>query len=107
MAESYYRFERVGDLPPKLFMTDGCTLFLERFGSKNWSPACLNHDIAYWAGGTKEDRLQADNKFKQEINSLIPGLGSVMAFAVGLAGSPYLPTWWRFGYGWPYGHGYK
>ena len=107
MAEAYYRAERVGDLPPKAFMTDSCTLFPDSIGSYDWGEVCLKHDMAYWAGGTKEERMKADEKFKEEINSLIPKLGDAMWLGVKIGGGPYIPTWWRWGYGWPYGRSYE
>lgn len=48
---------RIGD-----FTSDGCSLFPD--GNLRdrtlWCECCFRHDIAYWQGEKKEDRLNAD-----------------------------------------------
>jgi len=48
------------------FTTDGCSLFPDRSitGASDWCDCCLAHDLAYWRGGTEEDRLKADRGLK-------------------------------------------
>ena len=36
-----------------------------------------------------------------------PILANLMYEAVRVGGEPYFPTWYRWGYGWPLGRGYK
>lgn len=42
------------------FETDYCTLFMEG----NWGHCCLDHDLSYWVGGSKQEQLQSDLKLK-------------------------------------------
>jgi hypothetical protein len=96
------------DLKP--FTTDGCSSFpdgtIEQ--SSLWANCCIRHDFAYWQGGTYEERLEAD----EELESCVAGVGeatiaSLMLAGVRVGGTPYLPTSYRWGYGWPFMRGYK
>ena len=44
------------------FSSDGCSLFLDgNFEDpKLWKECCVLHDIAYWRGGSKKEREEAD-----------------------------------------------
>jgi hypothetical protein len=55
------------EIPPRPFVFDGCTLFLDGFLDSSFLSACLEHDIAYYYGGSKEERLMADRVFKEAI----------------------------------------
>ena len=93
--------------PPKPFYFDGCTLFPDKIGSVSFLSACLQHDIAYWYGGSSEDRKQADLVFKQDIKDL-GMVGSVFSLPMYLAVRIFGDTWlmkqfganWGFGYNW-------
>jgi hypothetical protein len=96
------------DLKP--FTTDGCSSFpdgtIEQ--ASLWESCCIRHDFAYWQGGTYEERLAAD----EELESCVAGVGeatiaSLMLAGVRVGGTPYLPTSYRWGYGWPFMRGYK
>ena len=67
------------------------------------------HDLAYWRGGTEEERNQADLAFKACVLKKTGNaeLAEIMYQAVRIGGSPYFPTWYRWGYGWPVGRGYQ
>ncbi len=54
-------------VPPGDFVFDGCTLFPEQLLGLDLTRACLEHDIAYWAGGTAEERNVADLAFKTAV----------------------------------------
>ena len=54
-------------IPPGDFVFDGCTLFPEKLLGLDLTRACLEHDIAYWAGGTVEERKAADLAFKATV----------------------------------------
>ena len=98
---------QASDLAP--FTTDGCSRFPDGTSSKPtlWLACCTVHDIAYWQGGTAEQRLQADRVLKQCVNAVgEPTIASLMFAGVRVGGSPYLPTAFRWGYGWPYGRPY-
>ena len=94
----------------KPFTTDGCSAFpdgtLEH--RELWLVCCTAHDLAYWQGGTSAERQQAD----QALHSCVARSGeseiaALMLAGVRAGGSPYFPTQFRWGYGWPYPRGYK
>jgi len=91
------------------FTTDGCSVVADgTYEAKRlWKSCCVTHDYAYWQGGTSEQRRTAD----AELRSCIVNLGkkrtaALMHFGVRLGGSPYFPSAYRWGYGWPYYRGY-
>jgi hypothetical protein len=90
----------------KDFTSDGCSLFPDRsvINNKDWCDCCLEHDIAYWQGGTKEQRLDADQKLKDCVLSKTndPILAEAMYQGVRFGGSPWFYNWYRWGYGWSY-----
>lgn len=97
-----------GELSP--FTTDGCSLFPDGTIKQKelWEPCCIRHDFAYWRGGTEEERQQADEALKACVTSVgEPEVGEIMHAGVRAGGSPYLPTPFRWGYGWPYARGYQ
>ncbi len=97
-----------GKLKP--FNTDGCSYFPDgTLDHKDvWFKCCTNHDIAYWQGGTCIQRLEADKALFQCVNSVNnPIIAKIMYSGVRIGGSPYWPTKFRWGYGWPYLRGYK
>ncbi len=95
----------------KPFSSDGCSLFPDRAEllQKDWFACCLEHDIAYWRGGTQGERLAADRAFKACILEKTGDrtLAELMYEGVRLGGSPYFPSWYRWGYGWNFRRGYK
>ena len=95
----------------KPFNSDGCSMFLDRslINEDDWCECCFEHDLAYWQGGSKEARLQADRAFRQCITEVTGNreLAEVMYAAVRLGGSPYYYSWYRWGYGWNYGRTYQ
>jgi len=97
-----------GELKP--FTTDGCSSFPDgNIKQKSlWSNCCVSHDLAYWKGGTSEQRLKADNALKSCVSEVgEPEIAAIMLAGVRVGGSPYFPTPYRWGYGWPYSRGYK
>lgn len=92
------------------FSSDGCSLFPDG-GIGNpaqWCECCFVHDIAYWRGGTGEDRRQADEELRACVFKLTGDrvLAKIMYDGVRAGGHPVFPTWYRWGYGWKYGRGY-
>lgn len=66
-----------------------------------WRQCCEIHDQAYYYGGTKKDKQNADKALNACV-SLVVGdkyLGKAMQIAVEIAGGPNLPTSYRWGYG--------
>lgn len=93
------------------FASDGCSLFPDRApgAGADWCDCCLKHDLAYWRGGTAPERLDADRALRACVRdaSGSPLLAALMLAGVRAGGLPYLPTPFRWGFGWPYGRGYQ
>jgi hypothetical protein len=93
------------------FTSDGCSLFPNGTMKDRtlWCDCCFNHDIAYWRGGSEEERTQADKTLRECVSERTgdKALAEVMYEGVRVGGSPVFPTWYRWGYGWKYGRGYK
>lgn len=94
----------------KLFTSDGCSSFPDGTleDKKRWLTCCQAHDFAYWKGGTYQDRLDADKELKFCVAETgNPKIAELMLAGVRVGGTPYLPTKFRWGYGWPYFRGYQ
>ncbi len=95
----------------KDFKSDGCTLFPDRslINEDDWCECCFEHDIAYWRGGTEEERLAADIALRECILEKTGNaeLADLMYTGVRLGGSPYFYNWYRWGYGWDYDRKYE
>ena len=95
----------------KDFTSDGCSLFPDRslINSDDWCDCCLEHDIAYWQGGTKAQRLEADQLLKECVLKKTGDavLAEAMYQGVRVGGSPYFYNWYRWGYGWSYKRKYQ
>ena len=93
------------------FTSDGCSLFPDgTFDDRNqWCDCCQQHDLAYWQGGSADARHQADLLLRDCIRQRTgkPALAETMYLGVRAGGHPAFPTWYRWGYGWPYGRGYQ
>ncbi len=93
----------------KPFTSDGCSLFPDGTYEQQslWMECCIRHDIAYWQGGTQAQRLAADEALEACVSRVgEPEVAKLMLAGVRIGGSPYFPTWYRWGYGWPYKRGY-
>lgn len=92
------------------FKSDGCSLFPDGTAKQKdlWMNCCLTHDLAYWKGGSFQDKEIADENLKQCV-SLVgePTIAQIMLTGVRVGGSPYIPSPFRWGYGWSFGRGYK
>ncbi len=84
----------------KPFTTDGCSMFPDG----DWGGCCVEHDKHYWRGGDRQERLAADILLSvcvwKKTDSIV--LAFLMFLGVRIGGMPYLPTPWRWGYGWKY-----
>jgi hypothetical protein len=98
IAEAYCQNKRSDPKaqPDFIFTTDGCS----RWPGDSWNACCIAHDIAYWCGGSERDREEADQELMRCVNGKTHGLGSLFYAGVRLGGLPWLPTPWRWGYGW-------
>ena len=83
-------------MPDYQFTTDGCS----RWFDESWVSCCVVHDILYWCGGNAEDRKEADKIMMKCANQKAALMGGIMYPGVRIGGSPWLPTPWRWGYGW-------
>lgn len=94
----------------KPFTSDGCSIFPDgTFEHKElWLACCTAHDYAYWKGGTAAEKENADEELRQCVAKVgQPKIAELMLAGVKVGGNPYLPTPFRWGYGWPYLRDYK
>ena len=95
----------------KPFASDGCSLFPDGHLSKRdlWCDCCVVHDIAYWQGGTEQQKEEADLTFRQCVLDKTDDkrLADFMYQGVKYGGEPFFLNWYRWGYGWDYGRGYQ
>jgi hypothetical protein len=95
--------QRTGQAPPYGFTTDGCTLSPDG----TWQSCCVAHDEIYWCGGSARDRARADEQLRACIvDNGGPRIAGLMYSVVRVFGNPWLPVYWRWGYGWPWPRGY-
>ena len=97
-----------GEIRP--FETDGCSSFPNGTFEQNelWLSCCVAHDYTYWKGGTYQERVAADKGLEACVSAVgEPSIARLMLAGVRVGGTPYLPTRFRWGYGWPYPRGYK
>lgn len=96
------------DLAP--FTSDGCSAFPDGTIEQNrlWLDCCTAHDRVYWKGGTYRQRLESDQALQECVADVgEPAIALLMLAGVRVGGSPFFPTEFRWGYGWPYPRGYK
>lgn len=92
------------------FTSDGCSAFPDGTLEQRelWLACCTEHDYAYWKGGTFKQRQQADERLMVCVNEAgEPEIAILMLVGVRIGGSPFWPTTFRWGYGWPYPRGYQ
>lgn len=88
--------------PSRPFHTDGCSAFPDGrlYG------CCVEHDIAYWCGGSRRDRCDADRRLRACAEVFDRSQSGLVYWGVRMGGVPWLPLPWRWGYGHPFGRGY-
>lgn len=85
--------------PPHDFKSDGCSCFPD----SDWVECCVMHDLAYWMGGTSEERKDADRALRKCVaDKGYPKTGALMYYGVRVGGVWWLPTSFRWGFGWDY-----
>lgn len=93
------------------FTSDGCSLFPDSslINADDWCACCVEHDIAYWKGGTEAERLAADEALRDCVLQTTGNaeLAEAMYLGVRMGGSPYFKNWYRWGYGWSYARKYQ
>jgi hypothetical protein len=91
-----------GVIPPHHFTTDGCSMWPD----DGWVGCCIEHDMAYWCGGTSADRVRADATLRDCVSAVRGApLAWLMYSGVRVGGAPWEPFPWRWAYGWDYCHG--
>ncbi|VEN73787.1 exported hypothetical protein [Candidatus Desulfarcum epimagneticum] len=100
LADEIYQSHRLKPpLPPKPFVSDGCSLWPD----SGWLECCVEHDLVYWKGGAGQDRLEADRMLKTCVSKKAgPFWGTVMYHGARVGGAWWLPTPFRWGFGWEY-----
>lgn len=89
----------------KSFKSDGCSAFPDGTFAQNklWLSCCQQHDYDYWKGGTYQQRLTSDRELKACVAKVgEPEIALLMLAGVRVGGTPFLPTQFRWGYGWSY-----
>jgi hypothetical protein len=89
----------------KPFTSDGCSSFPDGTLKQKtlWLSCCQQHDLEYWRGGTYQERLQSDIALKVCVSNVgEPEIALLMLAGVRVGGTPFLPTKFRWGYGWSY-----
>jgi len=92
------------------FHSDGCSFFPNGTWSKPklWCHCCVQHDLAYWQGGSNAQRKKADQRLAHCVQQAVgKTTATLMYFGVRIGGSAFFPTQHRWGYGWPFGRGYQ
>ena len=87
------------------FTSDGCSSFPDGTVEHKtlWLNCCVEHDKAYWKGGTEQQRVRADLNLEECVASVgKPNIAKLMLSGVRVGGSPYWPTGYRWGYGWKF-----
>ena len=88
-----------GPLPPYEFISDGCSWWPDG----EWVRCCVTHDVIYWVGGSSEERKKADREMNRCVsNTGHPIMGKVMYYGVRMGGVYWLPTPYRWGFGWEF-----
>lgn len=91
------------DPPPKDFVSDGCTGWVNEYNGISIYPACFFHDLKYWAGypGEEVARLIADAELMIDVARLLKGtkMAETMFHGVRIGGTDKVPTPWAWGFG--------
>ena len=81
---------------PADFKSDGCSLFPDG----NYHDCCVEHDKAYYFGGTKAERKAADRQLCDCVRAKGHRfLAPMMYLGVRVGGVAWLPTPFRWGFG--------
>ena len=89
----------------KPFLSDGCSAFPDGTFKQNelWLACCYKHDFSYWKGGTRQERIDADKALEICVAETgEPEIAFIMLAGVTVGGTAFLPTKFRWGYGWSY-----
>ncbi|MBN8536462.1 MAG: hypothetical protein J0M15_05380 [Deltaproteobacteria bacterium] len=91
------------------FTSDGCSLSPNSFFEVDFTECCVEHDVAYWLGGSKDEKDKSDVQLKACIqsklnstfnNDISATVAQTYFFGVQMGGVNFLPNSFRWGYGW-------
>ncbi|MGI8467542.1 MAG: FAD-binding oxidoreductase [Pyrinomonadaceae bacterium] len=84
---------------PENLKSDGCT----HFPNGDYLDCCVQHDLAYFKGGSWKERWRADGQLRKCVAAKNgwwhKPLAPVMWSGVRIGGVPFLPTKFRWGFG--------
>jgi len=89
----------------KPFTSDGCSDFPDGTLTQKdlWLECCTAHDFTYWKGGSRHQRIDADNDLHECVSRVGEEvIALIMLAGVRVGGTPFFPTKYRWGYGWSY-----
>lgn len=104
---TFMDFPATNEIVP--FETDLCSNFPNGTIQKPklWAHCCVNHDKAYWMGGSEAKKSLADNMLRNCVAATgHRNTGRIMEQGVKVFGGPLNTTPYRWGYGWNYAIGY-
>ena len=83
---------------PADFVSDGCTFFPDC----NYRDCCVEHDKAYYFGGTLKERRAADDQLYECVKATSgphrKTIAGIMWLGVRIGGVAFLPTPFRWGF---------
>lgn len=100
----------IGDGAIEPFTSDRCSYYTEGTLSQQnlWCHCCIEHDVYYWMGGSKQQRVDADRRFKDCIAATgAEKSAGLMWIGVRMFGGPWNISDYRWGFGWPYYRPYR
>lgn len=111
-VKTYYEYVRNGTEFKSDGWSGGLSFLWKFFTGKQepWYDACVEHDWAYYKGGTEEDRKKADLELRRSIEATgHPIWGFFIYWAVRIFGSSHWPNAlkWGFRYNWYTDYGYR
>jgi hypothetical protein len=86
----------------KPFTTDYCSEWPDGklTDPKQWADCCFTHDMHYWIGGTKDERIASDKELKRCVKNASDSFnGFLMYLGVRMGGKPGNAAY-AWGYGW-------
>ncbi len=97
--ETVAKTEPIAQTFPANFKSDGCT----DFPNKDYLDCCVQHDLAYFKGGSWTARWRADGQLRKCVAAKNgwwhKPVSLVMWSGVRIGGVPFLPTKFRWGFG--------
>ena len=80
-----------------VFVSNGCSVWPD---GKDYLGCCVQHDLAYWCGGSVAARREADRNLRECVAGQSRGLNAwLMYLGTRFGGHPLWPMPWRWGFG--------